>query len=138
MNPTVRRGLIFVLLGLSLLPVGLLIPYYSGIYSALEQYHVQGLGVCWLGSYVLANLCAPGFMSGSESRSEYEKRGPLAIITLYLSVMMITFLALVVVSFVLWCLGWLLEFAKLFREWLKDRILGDVPATSYLNHQSIA
>ena len=123
MNQNARRILVFALFALSLLPVGLLIPYYSGIYAALKQYHVHGLVFCWLGSYVLANFCTPGFMQGVENKREYENRGPLEIITLYVSVMMITFVALAVIIFVLWCMGWLLYFLDAFFDWLKDRTL---------------
>ena len=123
MNQNARRILIFALFVLSFLPVGLLIPYYQGIYSILKQYHVHGLGLCWLGSYVLANLCTPGFMQGAENKREYEKRQPLEIVTLYLSVMMITFLALVAIVFVLWCIGWFMYFVEAFFDWLKELTL---------------
>ena len=99
MNQNARKILIFALFALSLLPVGLLVPYYQGIYSALKQYHVHGLVFCWLGSYVLANFCTPGFMQGVENKKEYESRGPLEIVTLYLSVMVITFVVLGVIIF---------------------------------------
>ena len=130
MDQNARRILIFALFALSFLPVGLLIPYYQGIYLALKQYHVHGLGLCWLGSYVLANVCAPGFMQGVENKREYENRGPLEIVNLYLSVMMITFLALSAIVFVLWCIGWLLYFLDAFFDWLKDRTLDMLSTTA--------
>ncbi|AFY37391.1 hypothetical protein Lepto7376_1020 [[Leptolyngbya] sp. PCC 7376] len=127
MNQTARRLLIVSLLALSLLPVFLFIPHYRNIYLALEPYHVEGIGVCWLGSYVIANLCAPTFMQGPASKIEYEKSGPRTIIELYFSVMMITFVALAVVTVVLWCIGWLLFFVEwilyLFKEFIKSLIL---------------
>ena len=122
MNKTARRFLIFTLFALSILPVGLLFPYYQGIYAALKPYHVEGIGIGSLGSYVLANLCAPGFMQGAESKAEYENSGPGAIATLYLSVMMITFVALAAATVILWCIGWLLFFIELFLSYLKEMI----------------
>ena len=122
MNPTARRLLIFALWVLLLLPVGLLIPHYSAIYSALERYHLEGMGIGWLGAYVLANLCAPGFMQGASSKTEYENSGPRTIATLYLSVMSITFVALAIVTVVFWCIGWLLILIQLPFYWLKELI----------------
>jgi hypothetical protein len=122
MKPTARRQLIFVLFVLSLSPVGLLIPHYASIYSALKPYHVEGIGIGCLASYVLANFCAPGLMPGAGSKTEYENSGPREIATLYLSVMAITFAALVVTTVILWCLGWLLVFIELPFYWLKELI----------------
>ncbi len=130
MQPTARRSLIFGLFALALLPVVLLVPYYADIYAALEPYHVEGVAIGWLGSYVLANLCAPGFMQGAGSKTEYENSGPRTIATLYLSVMMITFGALAVVVVVLWILGWLWVLITLplyiMKEWLKDLLTGQI------------
>jgi|GEM_PF-3258308 len=137
MHQNARKILIFALFALSLLPVGLLVPYYQGIYSALKQYHVHGLVFCWLGSYVLANFCTPGFMQGVENKKEYESRGPLEIVTLYLSVMVITFVVLGVIIFVLWCVGWLIYFLEVFFDWLKDRTLEQLLTRSCLSKLAI-
>ena len=124
MHQKKRKILIFTLLVLSLMPIALFILHYPGIYGTLKQYHVHGLGVCWLGSYVLANLCAPGFMQGATSKDEYESSGPREIMTLYMSVMMITFVVLMVISFALSCVGWLMYFLDAFFDSLKERLLG--------------
>ncbi len=138
MNKNARRILIFALFVVSLLPVGLFIPYYKGIYLALQQYHVHGLALCWLGSYVLANLCAPGFMQGAEDKIKYENRGAKEIATLYLSVMMITFFVLVVIMFILWCIGWLMYFIDIFFDWLKYRTLDILSTIFFTNLQTLA
>ena len=122
MHPTARRLLIVALLTMALLPVGLLISHYAAIYAALQPYHIEGIGICWLGAYVLANLCAPSFMQGASSQTEYENSGPRTITTLYLSVMLITFGALAGVTVVLWCIGWLLVLIQLPFYWLKELI----------------
>ena len=119
MHPIARRLFIFALLALALLPAGLLVPYYSGIYAALEPYHVEGIAIGWLGSYVLANLCAPGFMVAA-GKNEYDQSGPRTLATLYLSVMMIIFGALAVTTVVLWVLGWLWVLITLPFYWLKE------------------
>lgn len=126
MRSNARRLLVFVLFALSLLPLGVLIPPYIKIYSILEQYHVEGLVLCWLIAYGLANLCAPGFMQGGISKTEYENSGPREIIRLYLSVMMITFVALVVVFFGLWCVGWFLYFVEVVFAWFFYLIFGNL------------
>lgn len=86
----------------------------------LEKYHVEGIGICWLGSWVIANLCAPWFMQGAGAKTDYENSGVIEITKLYFSVMMITFIALAVVTVGLWCIGWLLVLITLPLAWLRD------------------
>ena len=127
MNKIARRLLILVIFALCLTPVVWLRPYYPGVYTVLDKYHVEGIGVCWLGSYVIANLCAPWFMQGAGSKTDYENSGAIEIIKLYLSVMAITFTALAIVTVVLWCIGWLLILITLplylLKEWLRSVLL---------------
>ena len=118
---------IFALFALCLTPAVLLIPYYQDVYLVLDKYHVEGIGVGWLGSYVIANLCAPSFMQGAGSKTGYENSNAVEITQLYLSVMAITFGTLAVVTVILWCIGWLLVLIEipfyLLKEWLKDILL---------------
>ena len=127
MNKIARRLLILALFVLCLTPAVWLSPYYKGVYLVLEKYHVEGIGVCWLGSYVIANLCAPWWMQGAGSKTDYENSGPIEIIKLYLSVMGITFGVLAVVTVFLWCVGWFLVLITLpldlLREWLRHVFL---------------
>ena len=127
MNKIARRFLILGLFILSIMPVFLLSPYYSGVYIILEKYHVEGIGVCWLGSYVIANLCAPWFMQSGGPSNNHENGGAIEITKLYFGVMLITFTALAIVTVVLWCIGWLLILITLplywFKEWLEEILL---------------
>ena len=119
MNKIARRFLILGLLVLSLAPVVYFIPYYTSIYNVLEKYHVEGIGVGWLGFYVIANLCTPWFMQGAGQKNDYENSGAIEITKLYFSVMMITFTASAIVTVVLWCIGWLLVLITLPLYWVK-------------------
>lgn len=126
MNHIARKILILTIFLILSSPIVWLVPYYESVYSTLERYYLHGLGVSWVGAYVLANLCSPYFMQGAGNKTDYENSKPFEIVTLYLSVMMITFFALGVIFSGLWCLGWILEFIKIFVYWLVNSLVNSI------------
>lgn len=118
MHPNARKVVILLLVLFLLLPVIWIIPYCPKLYAFLSQYYLAGLATSWLGAYVLAILCTPGFAQGSMSPQEYRNSSIKDMVALHLSVMTITFVSLVVIIFLLWVLGWILVLIELAYAWV--------------------
>ena len=114
-------GLLVFLVNTSLLAgVSML---YRKQYESLAAFHVEGLALMILVAWVLAITAAPFFAEAMATDSQDKPKSLLEAIQLYVSVTVIAFVALSCVFFVLWILGWIMEFSKLgltlFKRWLR-------------------